>query len=207
MTVIDLTKRVTGDWERFSKYVRSSDSLVFFENGLPNSGDFPSSVDLFVGDRWFSPTENAFRPIDEDGVHVRPNAAIVIQVNQKISLPHNVIGFVTGKGKFIFQAAVISPGKIDPGFDGKLRIGFFNAGKETVVLKPNEPFCSCCFIQVESEAENPRQAQEEPPLQPAKIPWYWKLAKGAKDNWKVLIPIGISILALVVSFIRLALVW
>lgn len=202
MSVVDLTRRITTDWDAFNRCVRSCDSLIFFEKAVPTISDPPGSVDLYVGSRWFDPSEDRFYSVEDSGLQVKPHSCVVIEVEQRIALPHNVMGIVTGKGRFIFQSAMISTGKIDPGFDGRLRIGFFNASNATISLRRGDPFCSCCFFNTESEAKNPKRYETEPTPRTSPIPKSVLVRRFIAENWKAIIPIAISILALIVAATR-----
>jgi dUTPase len=199
MSVVDLCHRATANWDAFNRCVRSCDSLIFFENDIPLVSDPPGSIDLCVGSRWFDPTQGRFYAVEESGLQVKAQSCVVIEVGQRIAIPHNVMGFVTGKGRFIFQSALISTGKIDPGFDGRLRIGFFNASSQVIVLRRNDPFCSCCFLNTESEAKHPKRYETEPTPQTSPIPRSVLVKRFLLENWKVIVPIGISIAALAIS--------
>jgi hypothetical protein len=112
------------------------------------------------------------------------------------------MGFVTGKGRFIFQSALISTGKIDPGFDGRLRIGFFNASSQVIKLQRNDPFCSCCFLNTESEAKHPKRYETEPLPRTSPIPRSVLMRRFFSENWKAIIPIAVSLLALLIAFFK-----
>jgi dCTP deaminase len=202
MSIIDLQKRSTSNRELFGRFVRSSDSLVFFEGEVPQIDDPPGSVDLAVGSRWFETSQTRFYSIEESGLVVRPHTCIVIEVANRIALPHNVMGIVTGKGRYIFKSAMISTGKIDPGFDGRLRIGFFNASKQPIHLKKGDKFCTCCFLSTESEALTPKPYQPEPPAQSPPIPFRLKAQRFFLENWKFLVPTAIAIASLLSNFFR-----
>jgi dCTP deaminase len=199
MSVVDLCRRATADWDAFNRCVRSSDSLIFFEKSIPELTDPPGSIDLCVGSRWFDPADNRFYAVEESGLQVKPHSCILIEVEQRMALPHNVMGIVIGKGKFIFRSALISTGKIDAGFDGKLRIGFQNASGQMILLKTGVPFCSCFFINTESEARHPRRNPMEPEAKPSPLPRLEAAKRWWADNWKTTTPILISIASLAVA--------
>jgi dCTP deaminase len=202
MSVVDLCHRATADWDAFNRCLRSSDSLIFFEKAIPVVSDPPGSIDLCVGSRWFDPTQDRFYAVEESGLQVKAHSCVVIEVEERLALPHNVMGFVTGKGRFIFQSALISTGKIDPGFDGRLRIGFFNASSQVIKLQRNDPFCSCCFLNTESEAKHPKRYETEPLPRTSPIPRSVLLRRFFSENWKAIIPITVSLLALLIAFFK-----
>lgn len=155
MSLVDLSRRQTNSYEQFQRFSCSSDSLVFIQN-LAHSGDLPASIDLSVGEYWFDCREEALFEIPADGIELLPRMSAVIQTNERLALPKNVYGLLSGKGTLIFQGVIVSPGKIDPGFDDHLKIGIFNAGPKSVRLNRGVPFCSCSFLQMESQVIAPR---------------------------------------------------
>ncbi|MGI6555141.1 MAG: dCTP deaminase domain-containing protein [Bacillota bacterium] len=200
MSVVDLRTRVTNDWNKFNHFLKSSDSLIYVEGtiNLPENG--PASLDLSLGPQWYDPKSQKYYSIEEKGVFIKPGEAVVLETAQRIGVPFNVFGIVTGKGKFIYKGVFVSTGKIDPGFNNKLLIGVFNGGRETINIRRDEDFCSCCFFQTESNIDIPLRIypessskifSNEPVSQKVKT-WYLK-------NWKVLVPILISICSLVVA--------
>lgn len=199
MCIVDLTKRITSDWHQFNQLLKSCDSKIYFESGIPDISDPPGSVDLCVGSRWYDPSQQSMYTISDSGIEVGSRSCVVIEVGERISLPHNVMGLVTGKGRYIFQSAMISTGKIDPGFDGRLRIGFYNASDRSITLEPGMPFCSCCFFNTETEAKNPKRYETEPTPPAVRLPRGVALRRLLEKNWHLIVPIAVSIVSLIVS--------
>lgn len=136
MSVIDLKRRSTSDWEEMHKHLQSTDSTVFIAPLIYRKVG-PVSMDIEVGDAYIIPGSNETFEIPKDGVQVKPRQSIVVYTRQRFKLSYNVFGVVTGKGKYIFKGCFLSTGKIDPGFEGCLKIGFFNGGCSSIKLKPN----------------------------------------------------------------------
>jgi deoxycytidine triphosphate deaminase len=157
MSVVDLNSRLTDNWEAFSRNVNSSDSYVYIDT-LRSLSDGPSSLELSIGIRCFVHKEAKYYAIPEDGLRLAPFQSILIETKQSIALPNNIFGLVTGKGTQIFAGAFLSTGKIDPGFNGNLKIGFYNGSPESIYLKTGDSLCSCVFLQTESNLIVPQRA-------------------------------------------------
>lgn len=153
MTVIDIQRRSTRDLGEFEHYSNSSDSLIYID--IPSNFDQHCSLELVVGKRRFVSHREAAVPIASNGLVLRSGEFAIIEVGQKLVVPNNAYGMVTGKGHLIFKGILISPAKIDPGFRGALRIGVFNTGGVPVTFKTGETFCSCVFFAIESELLKP----------------------------------------------------
>src|SRR5579859_2198361 len=106
--------------------------------------------------------------IDGDGLILAAGGSAVIQTSGKVGLPCNIFGLLTGKGKLIFQGVFISSGKIDPGYRDHLRVGIYNGGSHSIVLKKGTPLCCCCFFQLESGTEYLQQRTSIQPSLPLK---------------------------------------
>ena len=105
MSVINLTKRSTSDWNEMHKHLQSTDSIVFV---TPHNKDKvgPVSMDIEVGDAYILPGSNESFKIPKEGIKVMPKKSIVIYTKQRFKLPYNVFGVVTGKGKYIFRGVL-----------------------------------------------------------------------------------------------------
>jgi dUTPase len=202
MSVVDLRRRLTRDLAAYCQAVKSVESLIYAEPPLEPVRGEVATVDLSVGDQYYDTTLKQYFLMPEGGLVVHPNTSVVIETKQELRLPHNVLGLLTGKGRFIYRAGFLSPGKIDPGFQGRLRVGFYNAGGVDIVLRSGEAFCSCLFLTTESEEINPTSHRSiDPPVAAAKAPWYARAVAFCAGHWEKVIPIAISLGALVVSII------
>jgi len=203
MSIVDLKSRLTLDWNAFNEYMKSSDSLICIDGPIILADDGPAAVDLSIGDRWLDHRDNTQYLIPKEGLHLKPNQSTVVVTQQRIALPLNVFGLVTGKGKYIFQGVFISSGKVDPGYNGRLKIGLYNGSEHTIVLKTGEPFYSCCFFQMESSLDAPLRSYEtEPTLRPSHLPRRVRIANWLKVSWKAIIPMIISLVAVIVALLK-----
>lgn len=146
MALINLNKRVTDNWSVRCDNLESPDSFIFIKNRANENVANPASMEIEVGDVYILPGNSKQYKIPDDGLYVNPKQSIIIYSRQKMSLPYNVFGLVTGKGYYIFQGCFVSSGKIDPGFDGFLKIGFYNGGNKKIFLRKGTGFASVFFI-------------------------------------------------------------
>jgi dUTPase len=202
MSIIDLSRRLTDNYEEYARHTKSTDSLVYVDP-IVRLEDGPSSFDLTVGDGWFNCSDSRYYAIPNEGVTLRPRDSIVIETRQAVGVPLTAFGLVTGKGKFIFRGVLVSSGKIDPGFCDKLRIGLYNGGHEEVVIKKDEPFCTCCFFEVESSFSVVRRRSSIGPsmILPA-LPVRVRATAFFKKNWGMLFTLLIAFISLIISIFR-----
>lgn len=146
MSVVDLLNRCSDNNAVCEKSKLSPESLIYISPKPVSELLSPISCDLTIGAECYRPNVGKKYTLDENGIKVKPGESVVVYTKEHIRTPFNVFGLVTGKGKYIYQGCMIASGKIDPGFDGNLKICFYNGGKSSVILKPNEPFCTVFFI-------------------------------------------------------------
>ena len=146
MALINLNKRVTDDWSVRCDNLESPDSFIYIKDRANENVANPASMEIEVGDVYILPGNSKQYKIPEKGLSINPKQSVVIYSKQKISLPYNAFGLVTGKGSYIFQGCFISSGKIDPGFDGFLRVGFYNGSNKKIILEKGAVFGSVFFI-------------------------------------------------------------
>lgn len=182
MSVIDLQKRVSQDWNEMHNKLKDQDSLVYIDQEL--DGNNCTSMDLEVGNAYILPGSNQTYKIPDKGLEIKPRKAVVIYTKQRLKLPYNVFGIVTGKGSYIFRGCFLSAGKIDPAFDGQLKIGFLNESNSTIVLKTGDKFATAFFLNTESTLSAPleRYKTDLDPTLPV-LKWHKKVLYWLKDNW------------------------
>ncbi|NHM30547.1 dCTP deaminase domain-containing protein [Neobacillus terrae] len=199
--IIDLKQRTTTDWSKFDSYKKSMESLIFVDKkNIKDDG--ACCLDFTIGERWFNQSNSQWYIIPDDGIILKSTEAITIETNEKLGVPLNVFGVVTGVGRNIYSGGMVSSGKIDPGFNGKLRIGFFNSSRKKMTLKKGETICACYFIQSETSIVAPLPAYiDESQSLPTK--GGFKVKKFLLANWDKILTIAIAGFALYVSILAL----
>ena len=201
MSILDLSHRLTHNPALFDRFKRSSDSLVFIDHEV-SLEDGPGSVELTIGASWYNCRDGRYYAIPSDGLRLRPRDSVVVETRETVAVPLNVVGLLTGKGKYNYQSVIVSTGKVDPGYHDRLRIGLYNAGKEVAILKSAEPFCSCVFLQLESEALAARRLVAAGPrqLEPRRGRRE-SIAAYIKQHWFNIATIIIAVASLIVAIL------
>ncbi len=144
MSLIDLKDRITDDWILYNKQKKSFKSKIFVSNGIKLDNDSYKTLNLTVGDSyWKNGVEIA---IPKNGIKLKSNESILISSKQKIALPYNVFGVITGVGTNIFKQQFISAGKIDCGYNGNLKVALYNGNKGVVTFKSDDLLAGCNFF-------------------------------------------------------------
>ena len=161
MAVVDLLNRCSDNNAVCEKSKLSPESLIYISPKPVSELLSPISCDLTIGAECYRPSVGKKYTLDENGIKVKSGESVVVYTKEHIRTPFNVFGLVTGKGKYIYQGCMVASGKIDPGFDGHLKICFYNGGKRSVILRQNEPFCTVFFIDTAYTLSAPLYASME----------------------------------------------
>ncbi len=198
MSIVDLTKRTTTDWNEYYKNISSQDSKIYVSDKVVLDNDCPASLLLTVGDTYLRKGISVKMP--SSGLKIPPNKTIVFVTKQRVGVPHNVFGMITGVGINIFNSGFVSSGKIDSGFDGNLKIAFFNGNEKAVVFNEGDLVACCSFWNTEYSIEYKLpdyHSDVKPELEEKSV-----LSKGLswlKNNWYSLLALIISILAIILG--------
>ncbi len=202
MSVVDLSKRISDNWDEYNQYKKSEDSKIYIKGDIILDNVGPASVNITAGERWYDYTKNKYYKIPFEGIKLKPGKNITIETSQKFALPYNIFGVIYGTGKNIFRGGFVSSGKINPGFCGYLKIGYYNGSDGTICFRKGDLLACCAFHEMETHIENALEHYlsdvEAEILDNRGIR---KVINWCKDNWYSLLSILISICALVVSII------
>jgi dCTP deaminase len=208
MSVLNLTKRITEDESLYRDFIHSGDSLVLIRGEIHRDPNQPGSIDLSIGESCYH-SRNGEAQIPQEGILLRPGETAVVLTRQKIGVPLNLFGLLFGKGTLIFKGVFISPGKIDPGYFGELRIGIFNGGPEYYLLEKGNDFCSCCFFDMDSHQYHTLEHEGiRPKPKVMRHPFKQRMrmffqSSLSRDTFSNLVRSVVAILALVVSLVAL----
>lgn len=205
MPIIDLSKRITFDWDEYNKNARSYESNIFIK---PQSEDLiqeGTSVNITIGDVWYNNSKHIDVIIPDKGVKVKSKKYVVFQTQQHFGLPYNVYGIAVGKGINVFSGGVISTCKIVPGYKGKLRIGYYNASNSTIILHKGDVLGCCIFFDTEMTMVNEYLGDDLDNIPALEVLTKWeKIWEWFGDNWtKILAHIitwCLSIVAIIIAY-------
>ena len=202
MPVIDLVRRVTTNVEEYNLNKRSNESLILVRDKRSMQIQSDTTLNLTIGEIWYNSSRHADTKIGDKGIRLKSQKYIVFTTEQYLAIPYNVYGIVVGKGDNIFNGGVISTGKIVPGYKGELRIGYYNAGSETIILRRGDLLGSCIFFDTETTL-----IEENIDVTYDKVPVLEYVSKRkrflefARDNWDKILSLLFSLIAVIVALI------
>ena len=154
MSVVELKSRMTTEWDNFHGNICSSDSLVYCNKKIESEQENNFLLEVSVGNYFY---DSNFRKqsISDSGLVLKPKEYYLIETEEKIALPNNILGIIVGKGTMIVSGIIVFSGKIEPGFNDNLKIALVNENSKPIVIKKYSQFCSCIFFNTESSFEYP----------------------------------------------------
>ena len=198
MSIIDLTKRTTNDWNEYIQCISAQDSKIFVNDKVLLDNECPASLLLTIGDSYL--LKGIPTIIPSSGIKIPPNKTVVFETKQQIALPYNVFGLVSGVGINIFNSGFVSSGKIDSGYKGKLKIAYFNGNDKSIIFKKDDLVACCAFwntdysikYQLQDYNSDVRPDLEHVNVASAVLSWF-------KKNWYSVLASAISIIALIIG--------
>ncbi|WP_158770946.1 hypothetical protein [Paraglaciecola sp. L1A13] len=111
------------------------------------------SIELSIGDVWaedISKDKAVMYAIEDNEISIPPQTSIVVEVQENIQVPFNMYGLILQTGSvFLEQGILIGAGKIEPSFDGKLRLLIFNTSRTKRTLKKKQKIASAIFLRTD----------------------------------------------------------
>jgi deoxycytidine triphosphate deaminase len=176
MSVIFIKNRRTTESKDFDKYRKSETSLV-----LTNAKLFEEfSIELTLGDLYdddLSEERAIMYALENDEVALHPKSSVVVEVAEGMRVPNNMYGIVMPKGHILLEQGILMAStKIEPSYDGKLRILVFNTSRRKRTIRKGTVIASAVFFCTEKTLGGEALISREPVIRKRK-----GLAKVASD--------------------------
>lgn len=130
----------------------------------------PASYDLRIGDPLLKGGESAPIGLSERGsIIIRAGEFFTFRTHEKLRLTNTISGHLGAKSYFIQRGLILLCGHhVDPGFEGFLLMGGYNASPRDVVVKYLDKICNIEFHKLARPAT--RRLREFPELQSGELP-------------------------------------
>ncbi len=117
----------------------------------------PSSYDMRIGKRALvSQAEKEIDVEKERSVVIKPGDFALLTTHERVKLSSDVAGHIGVKSYYTRKGLVLLAGlQIDPGFEGHLVLGIYNAAPRQLVLDYLSPFCTVEFHKLTRSVEKP----------------------------------------------------
>mgnify|MGYP000069419863 CR=1 FL=1 len=157
MSLARISGRTTNSETEFQKFNLSSESLIYIDKDRSSIEFF--SIELTLGDGWSNSysnyNKNLWEVKDGDGVNLNAQDSIVVEVQEDIKVPHNKYGVVLPTGSlFLSHGVMVASAKVEPAFQGKLKLRIFNTTRQKVFLTKGHKLGSLIFFNTDSTKEH-----------------------------------------------------
>lgn len=129
------------------------------------SGDFlePASYDMRVGTRLLISNNETEIDLTKKGcATLAPGVFALLTTYENVKLSNRIAGHIGVKSYYTRKGIVMLTGlQIDPGFEGVLVIGLYNASPRSLTLDYLAPFCTVEFHQLAHPVERPYVSGDE----------------------------------------------
>lgn len=117
----------------------------------------PSSYDMRIGKRALVSHAEAEIDVEKNGsVPIKPGEFALLTTYEKVKLASTITGHIGVKSYYTRKGLVLLAGlQIDPGFEGNLVLGIYNAAPRQLVLDYLSPFCTVEFHRLAKPVEKP----------------------------------------------------
>lgn len=128
-----------------------------------------SSYDIRVGLKGVVGGEGVEIDLRKNPMELGPGAYGGVISYEKLSLPDNVCGRIGSKRALSYEGVILLTGTIvDPGYEGYLLFGIYNASQRKVIIRYNKKLCNVVFERLTKAPE--RQAPADPSLKIGNFP-------------------------------------
>ena len=123
----------------------------------------PASYDIRLGDRALLSRGEQEIDFSKEGVKqlkIGPGDFALVLSKEKFKMPLNMVGHIGGKSQLGRRGLTLQAGlQIDPGFDGYLVMGLYNASPKNLYLEHEQPFATVDFYKLSTPVEEGFVAQ------------------------------------------------
>lgn len=117
----------------------------------------PASYDLRIGDKMLaSHSDRDINLSDRGSATIKAGEFALITTFEKVSLSNQIAGRIGIRSYYTRKGLILLAGsQIDPGYEGHLTLGVYNASPRDFTIDFKEPFSTVEFHQLPEPVENP----------------------------------------------------
>ncbi|QIW15783.1 dCTP deaminase [Pasteurellaceae bacterium RH1A] len=100
---------------------------------------------------------------DDEAFFLHPGELALATTLESVKLPANIVGWLDGRSSLARLGLMvhITAHRIDPGWEGKIVLEFYNAGKLPLALRPNMAIGALSFEILSGHAARPYNARKD----------------------------------------------
>lgn len=123
----------------------------------------PASYDMRLGAKALATHRQEEVNVEKEGsIIIKAGDFALLSTHEKVRLPRTIAGHIGVRSYFTRKGLVLLAGlQIDPGFEGALVLGVYNASPRNLVLDYLAPFCTVEFHRLSRPTEQVYKSGEE----------------------------------------------
>ncbi|GMW02163.1 MAG: hypothetical protein AMXMBFR84_32990 [Candidatus Hydrogenedentota bacterium] len=126
-------------------------------NGFDDRGLDSCSYDVRIGSRAVIGGSGTEIDLNQSRLELTPGCYAAVVSLERIRVPADMLVRINTKRSFSYKGiALLTGAQVDPGYEGHLLFGFYNASSKRVVLGKGEPLCSLVFETLGQPVEHPK---------------------------------------------------
>lgn len=100
---------------------------------------------------------------DNDAFYLHPGELALATTLESVKLPASIVGWLDGRSSLARLGLMVhvTAHRIDPGWEGKIVLEFFNAGKLPLALRPNMAIGALSFEILSGDAARPYNVRKD----------------------------------------------
>ncbi|MBI2435704.1 MAG: hypothetical protein HYV26_22850 [Candidatus Hydrogenedentes bacterium] len=104
------------------------------------------SYDVRIGDRAVIGGSGTEIDLNQSRLELTPGCYAAVVSLERVLVPDDILVRINSKRSFSYKGiALLTGSQVDPGYQGHLLFGFYNASSKRIVLGKGEPICSLVF--------------------------------------------------------------
>ena len=136
--------------EEVSTLVRSGRLII--DNTFDESSLQAATYDVRAGRYGIIGGQGKELDLEDSSLVIDPGSYAGLISLEKIKLPTNVLAIIGSKRKFSYEGIILLTGSVvDPGYEGHLLFGLYNASTKKVVIPSRTKICTMLFIELAKE--------------------------------------------------------
>ena len=100
---------------------------------------------------------------DDEAFFLHPGELALSVTLESVKLPSNIVGWLDGRSSLARLGLMVhvTAHRIDPGWEGRIVLEFFNAGKLPLALRPNMAIGALSFEVLSGHSTKPYNARKD----------------------------------------------
>lgn len=120
------------------------------------------SYDIRIGARAILGGKGNVIDLTKESLEIDPGGYAAVLSHEYVTIPSDILVRINAKRSFSYEGIALLTGmQVDPGYEGHLLFGFYNASSRKAVLPRLSPICSLVFEALAGPVSRPKRSDED----------------------------------------------